>query len=130
MLFQKKAKKNFEKRLGGLGLEAFGKKLEAGLEHYNWDSLNDCDASQTIVDDYFHLIKVVHKKGKPAQVELSSEDPGCVIVDGKEYDLCAIPHRDAVNTERRMEIEALLIDCRISLEEIQKRLNEKIQRDW
>ncbi len=73
---------------------------------------------------------VSKKRAKPAVAELSAEDPGCVTVDGREYDLYRILHSDAVNTERRMEIENLLVDCDVSIQELQIRLNERIQTDW
>ncbi len=130
MLSKEKAKQEFHKLLGGIDLKAFGRRMEKALENVQWEGLNRVEAAETVVEDYLCLIKAVHKMGKPSFVELSAEDPGCMIVDGREYDLYRILHSDVVNTERRMEIENLLVDCDVSIQELQTRLNERIQTDW
>ena len=92
---------------------------------------NGGDASdlETIVEDYFLILKSLHKGGKPEQVVLSDEDFSCVIVDGQEYDLYTIPHNNEDDTNRRMEIEVLLNEnTPVSL--VQEKLNEYIREHW
>ncbi|MGI5933466.1 MAG: hypothetical protein ACOX7A_01525 [Lawsonibacter sp.] len=81
-----------------------------------------------VVQDYFDLLKSVYHRGKPNVVELD-EDPDLAIVDGVTYDFSDIPHDDQENTGRRMEIEVLFCE-ELPLEEIQRQLNEKIQKEW
>lgn len=89
----------------------------------------DADDLDTIVEDYFLILKSLHKGGKPEAVVLSEEDFSCVIVDGQEYDLCAIPHDDEDNTNRRMEIEVLLNE-ETPIPLVQNELNTYIQNNW
>ncbi len=84
----------------------------------------------TVVTDYFHLLKAVCRGGKPTRVALDFEDFSVVTVDGVPYNFdLLIRHSDRKNTERRMEIEALIDDER-ALAETEKRLNEKIAAEW
>lgn len=51
-------------------------------------------------------------------------------VDGKEYDFDSlIGHNDQKNTERKMEI-SVLFSGTVSENEVEKRLNEKIEKEW
>lgn len=87
----------------------------------------DVEDIDTIVTDYFYLVKAVHRK-KPKFVDI--QGLFTLIIDGEPYDLhVLIRHNDSKNTERIMEIEVLLSD-RTPLDEIQKRLNEKIDTQW
>lgn len=82
----------------------------------------------TIVTDYFYLVKKIAGRKKPSKVSVE----GCskLIIDNVPYFLYQeIRHNDARNTERYMEIEALFSD-RIPAEEVEKRLNEKIRKEW
>ena len=88
-------------------------------------SLEDID---TIVDDYFYLIKKVRRKKlcfkKPRTVALT-DDMMIVLVDGEEYDFdFEIPHNDRKGTESKMEIEALY-SPRVMQEIVQDRLSRK-----
>ena len=89
----------------------------------------DPDDIEVLAKDYFDLIKAVRPGSRPRQVELDADDPDLVIVDGAAYDFSDVPHDDLTNTGRRMEIEALLTD-QISVDELQVRLSEKIQKEW
>lgn len=90
----------------------------------------DVEDIDTIVDDYFYLLKSVYRKGKPHHVSVNREDSYILIVDGVEYDFdLLIHHNDQKNTERRMEIEVLFSD-NIPTNEVQKRLNQKIENEW
>lgn len=84
----------------------------------------------TLVSDYYCLLKAVYKKkGKPGDVVLDREDYYLLYVDGTPYDFDElIHHNDQRNTGRKMEIEALFYDAAVN--EIEKQLNEKIQKEW
>lgn len=114
----------------------FGK-LEQHLQKHEEDILSamakvneggDPEDIDTIVTDYFYLVKKIAGRKKPSKVSVE----GCskLIIDDEPYFLYQeIRHNDARNTERYMEIEALFTD-NIPTEEVEKRLNEKIQREW
>lgn len=90
----------------------------------------DTDTTEIVVDDYFHLLKHVHRGQKPSCVALDPKDLCIIIADGICYDLDAlIRHSDTVNTERKMEIEALLGDG-VSVKAVQTQLNQKINENW
>jgi len=90
----------------------------------------DVEDIDTIVTDYFYLLKAVYRKGKPHNVIIDRNDCYVVVVDGNSYDFDAlIRHNDQRNTERKMEIEILFSD-NIPSDEIQLRLNKKIEEDW
>lgn len=79
-----------------------------------------------IVQDYFCLLKKVCRQKKPTRIRLSRQDLLQVMADDVPYDFQAlIFHNDGKNTERKMEIEALFTDD-IPIEEVQKRLEQKI----
>lgn len=83
-----------------------------------------------IVQDYFCLLKKVCRQKRPTRVRLSRQDLLLVMADDVPYDFQAlILHNDGKNTERKMEIEALFTDD-IPLEEVQKRLEQKIAEAW
>lgn len=105
-----------------------GDKLLAAMQKVNeGGGEEDID---TIVEDYYQLLRAVYRGGKPAQVSLDPEEADVLLVDGACYDLDAlICHNDQRNTGRRMEIEMLLSD-RISAMEVERRLNEKVKREW
>ena len=88
------------------------------------------DLTQLVAEDYFALLKRVHKGSKPTCVTLDANEPYIMIADGVVYDLdTLIRHNDTVNTERKMEIEALLADG-VNITAVQKQLNQKIHEDW
>lgn len=90
----------------------------------------DLEDIDTIVDDYFHLLKAVYHKGKPHHVTVDRDDYYVLIVDGVAYDFDGlIRHNDQRNTERKMEIEVLFSD-NIPADEVQNRLNQKIKDNW
>ena len=83
-----------------------------------------------IVQDYFCLLKKVCRQKKPTRIRLSRQNLLQVMADDVPYDFQAlIFHNDGKNTERKMEIEALFTDD-IPLEEVQKRLEQKIAEAW
>lgn len=83
-----------------------------------------------IVQDYFCLLKKVCRQKKPTRIRLSRQDLLQVMADDVPYDFQAlIFHNDGKNTERKMEIEALFTDG-IPIEEVQKRLEQKIAEAW
>lgn len=82
-----------------------------------------------LAKDNFELIKAMCPGSRPSRVELDEGDSDLVTVDGVSYDFSGIPHNDQINTGRRMGIEALLCPG-ISVDEIQARLNKKIQKEW
>lgn len=91
---------------------------------------HETEVLDTVVTDYFYLLKAVCRSGKPTRVALDFEDLSVVTVDGVPYNFdLLIRHSDRKNTERRMEIEALIDDER-ALAEVQKCLNEKIAAEW
>lgn len=88
----------------------------------------DMEDIDTIVADYFYLLKAVLRRKKPSQVTI--DHVHVVVVDGVPYNFDEwIRHNDAKNTERKMEIEVLFSD-NIPRDEVQKRLNEKIEKEW
>ena len=92
------------------------------------DSMDD--PAEIVAEDYFHLLKCVHKGPKPSCVTLDTNDPYLMTADGILYDLDAlIRHNDTMNTERKMEIEALLCDG-VNIQVVQKQLNQKIHEGW
>ena len=83
-----------------------------------------------IVQDYFCLLKKVCRQKRPTRIRLSRQDLLLVMVNDVPYDFQAlIFHNDGKNTERKMEIEALFTDD-IPIEEVQKRLEQKIAEAW
>lgn len=83
-----------------------------------------------IVQDYFCLLKKVCRQKKPTRIRLSRQNLLQVMADDVPYDFQAlIFHNDGKNTERKMEIEALFTDD-IPIEEVQKRLEQKIAEAW
>ena len=83
-----------------------------------------------IVQDYFCLLKKVCRQKKPTRIRLSRQNLLQVMADDVPYDFQAlIFHNDGKNTERKMEIEALFTDY-IPIEEVQKRLEQKIAEAW
>ena len=83
-----------------------------------------------IVQDYFCLLKKVCRQKKPTRIRLSRQNLLQVLADDVPYDFQAlIFHNDGKNTERKMEIEALFTDD-IPIEEVQKRLEQKIAEAW
>ena len=83
-----------------------------------------------IVQDYFCLLKKVCRPKKPTRIRLSRQNLLQVMADDVPYDFQAlIFHNDGKNIERKMEIEALFTDD-IPLEEVQKRLEQKIAEAW
>lgn len=95
------------------------------------DKVNEGGSTEdidTIVTDYFYLVKKIAGKKKPSKVSIRSCSN--VILDGESYFLYEeIRHNDARNTERYMEIEALFTD-NIPTEEVERRLEEKIRNEW
>lgn len=90
----------------------------------------DMEDIDTIVTDYFYLVKKVHGRKKPAFVAISLQNHNLLIVDDVIYDLnILIRHNDLKNTERKMEIDVLLSDG-IPIDEVQRQLNEKIREEW
>lgn len=103
-------------------LNAARKVMEGGAEE-------DID---TVVTDYFSLIRAGYKGEKPKHVELFPDDAYLIQIDGQAYDLdMLIRHDDEENTERKMEIEVLR-SGRFSgfLDETEARLNQMIQNEW
>ena len=94
---------------------------------------NNCeekDIEQEVADNYFCLIKQLHRSGKPDVVVLSADDYYSVIVDDVTYDLDdAFSHNDVKNTERKMEIESLIADG-ADVGSVAKLLNDKIKYEW
>ena len=83
-----------------------------------------------IVQDYFCLLKKVCRQKKPTRIRLSRQNLLQVMADDVPYDFQAlIFHNDGKNIERKMEIEALFTDD-IPIEEVQKRLEQKIAEAW
>ena len=83
-----------------------------------------------IVQDYFCLLKKVCRPKRPTRIRLSRQDLLQVMADDVPYDFQAlIFHNDGKNTERKMEIEVLFTDD-IPIEEVQKRLEQKIAEAW
>lgn len=104
--------------------ENIDKAIDSGFE-----SDGDEDITSIVVDDYFHLLKRLTKK-KPQMVTLDPEYLYSITADGKYYDLdILITPNDSKNTERKMEIEALVSDG-VSIDTVQTILNEKIQNEW
>ena len=88
----------------------------------------DLEDMDTIVTDYFYLVKKLAGRKKPAHVSLDGYNT--LVIDGVPHILYQeIRHNDARNTERYMEIEALFSD-QIPADEVEKRLNEMIQTNW
>lgn len=88
------------------------------------------DDIDIIVEDYFYLLKSVLRKRKPGHVKVSKNDYYVLTVDGEEYDFDSlIRHNDQKNTERKMEISVLFSET-VSENEVEKRLNEKIEQEW
>lgn len=100
------------------------------------DKLNNGGSEEdidTIVNDYFHLIKKTGRKllrfKKPKKVEFTDHDM-ILMVDDIEYDFDAyIHHNDSRNSSRKYEIE-ILFTSNLSRETVRQRLMEKIDRDW
>lgn len=109
-------------------LEKNGEALLLAMQKANeGGSIEDID---TLVADYFYLLKAVHRKGKPHNVSIDRDDYYVVVVDGVSYDFDElIHHNDQRNTGRKMEIGILFSDD-ISSDEVQNRLNKKIEEDW
>ena len=88
------------------------------------------DDIDTIVEDFYGLIKAVHGKKKPTEVRL---DPGYACkatVDGELYEFdFLIRHNDVKNTERKMEIDVLFTE-EIPVEEVERRLIKMINEKW
>lgn len=107
-------------------IKKYGDTLLTAMQKVNEGG--DTEDIDTIVADYFYLLKAVLRRKKPSQVTIDSY---CVVVvDGVLYDFDElIHHNDAKNTERKMEIEILFSD-NIPRDEVQKRLNEKIKEEW
>ncbi|MBT9774925.1 hypothetical protein GPL15_00180 [Clostridium sp. MCC353] len=87
----------------------------------------------TIVDDYFHLIRrtshKIMKFKKPEKVEFTDHDM-ILMVDDIEYDFDAyIHHNDSRNSSRKYEIE-ILFSPDLPRETVRERLMERINRDW
>lgn len=96
----------------------------------NGGSEEDID---TIVDDYFHLIRKTSRKllrfKKPEKVEFTDHQM-ILMVDDMEYDFDAyIHHNDSRNSSRKNEID-VLFSSDLSVETIHQRLMERIERDW
>lgn len=91
--------------------------------------MNESEDVSIVAQDYFDILKSVYPGKKPTFVALDEDDYDLLIVDGSAYDCADIPHDDQVNTGRRMEIEVLMTE-ELPVLEIQKELNEKIQREW
>lgn len=96
----------------------------------NGGSEEDID---TIVDDYFHLIRKTSRKllrfKKPEKVEFTDHQM-ILMVDDMEYDFDAyIHHNDSRNSSRKHEID-VLFSSNLSVETIHQRLMERIERDW
>ena len=90
----------------------------------------DKDDIDIIVEDYFNLLKSVLRKRKPGHVTVDKRDYYVLTVDGEEYDFDSlIRHNDKKNTERKMEISVLFSET-VSEGEVEKRLNEKIEKEW
>lgn len=103
-------------------LNAARKVMEGGAE-------KDID---TVVTNYFALIRAGYKGEKPKHVELSPDDAYLIQIDGQAYDLdMLIRHDDEENMERKMEIEVLR-NGRFNefLDETETRLNQMIQNEW
>lgn len=84
----------------------------------------------TIVEDYYCLLKAVYRGDKPHNVIVNNEDYYVLTVDGVIYDFDElVHHNDQRNTGRKMEIEILFSD-NILCNEVQKRLNDKIANEW
>lgn len=110
-----KAKPGFEEKI-----------IRAAEKVNNGGTAEDID---TVVNDYYQLIKKVHKKNKPRSVELTKYSY-LVLIDGIEYDFSSlIHHNDQRNTERKCEIEVLRNGA-APLTVIQERLNRKIGDEW
>ena len=86
---------------------------------------------ETVVEDYFRLLKAAYHGDKPRSVALDFADYFVLIVDGVPYDLEAlVPSTDAAGTKCKSEIEALLFAADLSFEAVQHRLNHKVQTEW
>ncbi|MBS6642369.1 MAG: hypothetical protein KH366_02160 [Clostridiaceae bacterium] len=87
----------------------------------------------TIVDDYFHLIRKTSHKimrfKRPEKVEFTDHNM-ILMVDDMEYDFDAyIHHNDSRNSSRKNEID-VLFSSNLSRETVRERLMERIERDW
>ncbi len=91
---------------------------------------SDENYAMTVADNYFQLLKHVHKKGKTSTVSLDADDCFALTIDGEicDLDVC-IRHSDTKYTELKMEIEALLADG-VSAKEVQRLLENKIRNEW
>ena len=87
----------------------------------------------TIVDDYFHLIRKTSHKimrfKRPEKGEFTDHNM-ILMVDDMEYDFDAyIHHNDSRNSSRKNEID-VLFSSNLSRETVRERLMERIERDW
>ena len=90
----------------------------------------DIEDIDTIVQDFFGLIKAVHGKKKPKDVRLDPNYRCAATVDGELYEFdFLIRHNDVKNTERKMEIDALYTD-EIPIAEVERRLIKMINEKW
>lgn len=106
-------------------------KLLTAMHKVNYGG--DMSDLETVTQDYYALLKAVHKGEKPKEVLLDPEDYYLMVVDGVPYDLDElISHNDQRNTGRKMEIEALMggVGGGIDLSAVQQRLNMKVQWNW
>lgn len=116
--FLHKQMERYVKKHGDALLAAMQKVNEGG----------DIEDIDVIVADYFYLLKAVLRRKKPSHVTI--DHALVVVVDGVPYNFDElIHHNHAKNTERKMEIEVLFSD-NIPKDEVQKRLNEKIEKEW
>ena len=101
--------------------------IEAMCKVNEGGNIDDID---TIVDDFYGLIKAVHGKKKPIEVKLDPNYSCKATVDGELYEFdFLIRHNDMKNTERKMEIDVLFTE-EIPIEEVERRLIKKINEKW
>ena len=125
-----KTEKTFLDRLSANPLFQFLSNNEALVQEALEQDTDPDDLTQIVAEDYFYLLKAVHKGPKPACVTLDPNDHYMLAADEILYDLDAlIRHNDTVNTERKMEIDALMAEG-VNICNVQKQLNHKINKDW
>lgn len=120
---------NFLEKLLRLRVPDIEERLEKAVyQANNGGTMDDID---TIVNDFFFLIRKVYRKRKikVAPVVEFRENSMWPFVDGEKMDFDDIPHNDAKGTEAKMEI-GVLYEPEIMRESVEEKLREKIEREW
>lgn len=101
---------------------------KAAYQANNGGTMSDVD---TIVDDFFFLIKKMYRKRGIKKLPVVEFREGSMwpVVDGEKMDFDEIPHNDAKGTEAKMEI-GVLYEPEMMREIVEEKLRAKIAQEW